>query len=223
MEKSFSKATLAVLFLSIFALLVLATPVAKAQSITVTLTPSSGVSGTQVVVIATNYPTGDTTFSVTFGSTTEPPIITGAWMNTGSTLFNVPTVAPGQYVVTVTDQNGVSGTATFTVTIGAPSAPPAVSTPPTGTSSTVPSGTSPTYYPATPYVGVPSKSGFWSPLAIGIVAFVVAVACFTTVVFVRRGSQGPVAVEDTSSYKPKSSVEKAQPYQSKSTVQETSP
>jgi hypothetical protein len=224
MKKSFSKATLVLLFLSIFALAVIIAPVAMAQSITVTLSPSSGAPGAQVIVYASNYPIGDTTFSVKFGSTAEPSIYTGTWTNTGSAAFNVPTVSTGKYTVTVTDQNGVYGTATFTVT-----QPPLVVITPgptgsstgTGTASTAPSGT--TYYPVAPYGGVPSKSGFWSPLAIGIVALVVAVACFTTVVFVRRGRQGPGSAEAYSNYKPQPSVENTQTYASKATVQATSP
>jgi hypothetical protein len=228
MKKSFSKATLAVLFLSIFALVVMTAPVAKAQGITVTLNPSSGPPGAQVIVIASNYPTGDTQFSVKFDSTDEPSIYTGTWTGSGSAAFYVPTVATGKYTVTVTDQNGVSGTATFTVTqppvvviTPAPTGTSTGASPGTGTSSTGPSG--PTYYPVTPYGGVPSKSGFWSPLAIGIVAFVVAVACFTTVVFVRRGRQGPVRLEDDSSYKRGPPAGSTQPTSYKSTAQEASP
>jgi hypothetical protein len=229
MEKSFSKAVLAVLFLSMFALVVMTAPVAKAQGITVTLSPPSGPPGTGVVVSATNYPTGDTSFSVTFGSTPEPSIATGSFDTIGTSLFYVPTVDVGKYTVTVTDQKGVSGTATFTVT----QPPTIVVTPaPTGTQTGTSSG-APTSSPIGgvptnfyPYgSGPPSKSsaGFWSPLAIGVVAFVVAVACFTTVVFVRRGRQGPVRLEDDSSYKPRSPVGSTQPTNYKSTAQETSP
>ena len=231
-EKNFSKVALTVLFLSIFALLVMTAPAAKAQGITVTLTPSSGPPGTEVIVQASNYPSGDTWFSVTFGSTPEPSIATGSFDNTGTAALNVPAVDVGKYTVTVTDQNGVSGTATFTVTqpptvvlTPAPTGTSTETSPGTGTSSTAPSGTSPTYYPVTPYSPIQSKSGFWSPLVIGIVAFVAAVACFTTVVFVRRGRQGPelVSVEDKSGYRPSSSVENTQPYTSRPTGQETSP
>jgi len=222
-------ATLTVIFLSIFALMVVTAPTAKAASITVTLQPSSGPPGTQVIVYVSNYQTGDTTFSLTFGSTTEQSIYGGYGETSASGPLYVPTVATGKYVVTATDQNGVSGTATFTVT----QAPEVVVTAaPTGTSTgTLGTGTSsttssvPTNYPVTPYGGIPSKSGFWSPLAIGIVAFVLAVACFTTFVFVRRGRQGPelASVEEKSSYKPSPSFESAQPYTSRPAAQETSP
>ena len=225
MEKSFSKATLVVLFLSIFALMVITAPAAKAAGITVTLKPSSGAPGAQVIVYASNYPNGDTQFSVQFGSTTEPSIYAGVWGETSATaMFNVPQVDPGKYTVTVTDLNGVSGTAQFTVTQAAP----IVVTPaPTGTSSGAPTsspigGVPTNYYP---YGSSPPSGGggFWSPLAIGIVAFVVAVACFTTVVFVRRGRQGPVRLEDDSSYKPGSPVGSTQPTNYKPTAQEASP
>ena len=226
-RKSFSKVAVAFLFLSIFALVVMTAPFAKAQGITVTLSPSSGPPGTMVIVYVSNYPSQDTTFTLKFGSTTEQSIYGGYGASSASGPLYVPVVATGQYTVTVTDPNGVSGTATFTVT----QAPEIVVTPaPTGTSTgTSGTGTSstapsiPTYYPVVPYSGAPSKSGFWSPLAIVIVALVVAVACFTTVVFVRRGRQGPLLAEDDSTYKPSPSAENAQPFKPKSGVQETSP
>jgi hypothetical protein len=227
MEKSFSKVALAILFLSIFALAAMTTPAARAQTISVNLSPSSGPPGTLVIVYVSNYPAQDTTFSLTFGSTTEQSIYGAYEANSASGPLYVPTVQTGKYTVTVTDQNGVSGTATFTVTqtpeIVVTPGPTGTSTGTsgTGTSSTAPSG--PTYYPVTPYGGVPTKSGFWSPLAIGIVAFVVAVACFTTVVFVRRGRQGPARLEDDSSYKPGSPAGSTQPTSYKPTAQETSP
>ena len=228
MEKSFSKVVLAILFLSIFALAAMTTPAARAASISVTLSPSSGPPGTLVIVYVSNYPAQDTTFTLTFGSTTEQSIYGAYEASSASGPLYVPTVALGKYTVTVTDTNGVSGTATFTVTqppvvviTPAPTGASTGASPGTGTSSTGPSG--PTYYPVTPYGGVPSKSGFWSPLAIGIVAFVVAVACFATVAFVRRGRQGPVRLEDDSSYKIGPPAGSTQPTSYKPTAQETSP
>jgi hypothetical protein len=234
MEKSFSKVALAILFLSIFALAAMTTPAARAQTISVTLLNSQdqpisqGPVGTQVIVEITNYPSSDFTFSVTFGTANVGAIVTGPTFTTASTMFNVPAVALGKYTVTVTGSEGETGTAKFTVTQAAP----IVSTPaPTGTQTGTSSG-SPT---SSPIGGIPTNyypygssppsrgTGFWSPLAIGIVAFVVAVACFTTVVFVRRGRQGLVSVEDHSNYKPSPSVENTQPYKSKSTVQEPAP
>ena len=226
--KSFSKVALAFLFLSIFALVVITAPLAKAQGITVTLSPSSAPPGTLVIVYVSNYPPEDTTFSLKFGSITEQSIYGGYEATSASGPFNVPVVATGKYTVTVTDQNGVSGTATFTVTQAASIVvTPAPTGTQTGTSPGVPTsspiGGIPTnYYPYG--TGPPTKStGFWSPLAIGIVAFVVAIACFTTVVFVRRGRQGPGSAEDYSNYKPQPSVENTQTYASKATVQTTSP
>jgi hypothetical protein len=202
-EKSFIKVTLALLFLSVFTLVVIMAPVVKAQSASLTFTPSEGPPGAQVIVTIKNFQNPDTvtvkldtinvgTFTTSYGYTVE------------SMLYTIPVIAPGTYTVTATGSAGDSATATFTVTQA---------------SATV----SPTYIAVTPYGGIPSKTGFWSPLAIGIVAFVVAVACFATVVFVRRGRQGPVSVEDNSNYKPSVSVENTQPYKPKSTVQETSP
>jgi hypothetical protein len=218
MEKGFSKVTLAVLFLSIFTLAAIMTPTARAQSMSVTLNPSEGPIGTQVIVQITNYSSSDYKFSVTFGTANVGTIFTGSAFTVASTIFNVPTVSLGEYVVTVTGSLGESGTATFTVTQAAPIAP--TETPeetPTETSTGIPSGAGSTYSPVTP------TTGFWSPLAVGIVAFVVAIACFVTVVFVRRGRQERHSLEDSSSYKPASSVENTPPYRYRSSVQDTSP
>jgi hypothetical protein len=238
MEKSFTKVGLVVLFLSIFALAAIMTPpVRAAQTISVTLLNSQdqpisqGPVGTPVIVQITNYPSSDYSFTVTFGTANVGTIETGPTYTIASTLFNVPpSAALGKYTVTVTGSEGETGTATFTVTQAAPIVvTPAPTGKQTGTSSVTPTS-SPTggiptnYYPYG--TGPPSKgTGFWSPLAIGIVAFVLAVACFTTVVFVRRGRQGSeqVSVEDKSSYKPSSSVENTQPYTLRPTVQGASP
>jgi len=220
MEKGFGKVTLALLFLGIFALVVVIVPVAKAQSASLTLTPSEGPPGTQVLVKISNFQNPDTV-NIKLGTITVGTLTTAYGYPVASMGYTIPVVTPGEYTVTATGSAGDSAIATFTVTQGFATATPGQSQP--GTSTTAPSGASPTYIPVTPYGGVPSKSGFWSPLAIGIVAFVVAVACFATVVFVRRGRQGPVSVEDDSSYKPRSSVDNTQPFNPKSTVQETSP
>ena len=55
MEKSFSKATLVLLFLSISVAAIIM-PIAKAQSMSVTFTRSEGNVRTQVIVEITNFP-----------------------------------------------------------------------------------------------------------------------------------------------------------------------
>jgi hypothetical protein len=209
MEKSFTKLTLALLFLSVFTLAAITSPVAKAQGMSLTLTPSEGPPGTQVIVAVANFPPTETAVSVTLGGTNVGSIyVTGYSSSSASEIFYVPTVPVGKYTVTATGSEGEVATATFTVTpIGTS----------TGTPSGIPSGIGPTYSP------VKAAAGFWSPLAVGIVAFVVAIACFMTAVFVRRGRQGPVRLEDDSSYKLRSPVGSTQPTNYKSTAQETSP
>lgn len=220
MEKSFSIVTLALLFLSIFALVVVMAPVAKAQGASLTFTPSTGPAGTEVIVAISNFRNPDTV-TIKLGTINVGTFTTSYGYPVESMGYTIPVIPPGTYTVTATGSAGDSATATFTVTQGFATATPGPTQ--SGTSTTGPSGVSPTYIPVTPYNYAPPKSGFWSPLVVGIVAFVVAIACFTTVVFVRRGRQGPVSVEDNSSYKPSSSVENTQPYKPKSTVQETSP
>jgi hypothetical protein len=56
-----------------------------------------------------------------------------------------------------------------------------------------------------------------------LVAFVAAVVCSVTVLFVRRGRQEGSSLEDSSGYRPASTVENVPPYGSRSPVQETSP
>jgi len=220
MKKSFSKVTLALLFLSIFTLVVVMVPVAKAQGASLTLTPSQGPPGTGVIVAISNFQNPDTV-TIKLGTITIGTLQTSYGYPVTSMGCTVPVITPGKYTVTAAGSEGDSATATFTVTQGFATATPGQGQ--YGTSSTAPSGVSPTYVAVTPYGGIPSKSSFWSPLAIGIVAFVVAVACFATVVFVRRGRRGPASIEDNSSYKPRASVENTQPFKPTSTVLETSP
>lgn len=212
------------LFLSTFTLAAVVTPTARAQSISVTLNPSEGPVGTQVIVQVTNYHYGGAEFSVTFGTVNVGTIYAGpsgtvfGGPSFASTMFNVPTVSQGEYVVTVTSSSGEFGTATFTVTPEATVAP--TETPdetPTEPSTGTPSGNAPTYVPVKP------ETGFWSPLMVGVVAFAVAAGCFVTVVFVRRGRQERPSLEDYSSYKPASATENIPPYRYRSPVEETSP
>jgi outer membrane protein assembly factor BamB len=100
------------------------TPSPPTQSLSVTLTPSEGPAGTQVVVQITNYPSTDYTFSVTFGTSNVGTIVTSPEFHAASTIFSVPTVSLGKYVVTVTGSTtGDSGTATFDVTQTSSSTP----------------------------------------------------------------------------------------------------
>jgi hypothetical protein len=200
-------------------------PIAAAQSqgIAVTLSPAQGPAGTFFIIYITNYALDDTTFTVTFGSATLQDIYTGPTDTSGSGGEYVPNVAPGQYTITVTGSFGESGTATFAVTSGSASTSPPVSSSPAPYQSptTTYSGTGgvlPYSYPtASPATG---GGGFWSPLAIGVVAVVVALACFMTVVFVRRGGGGGGAARryreererERESYRSTSLPENAAPY-----------
>ena len=231
-EKSFSKVALALFFLSIFILTATMTQTAMAQGIAVTLNPSSGSVGTNVIVYVTNYTTTDSQFSVTFDTAKVGTIYTGSAYSSQSALFTVPQASEGQHVVTVVGNSGDTGMAAFSVTTG-------ISVSQTETPAQTPSGTStgtntgaytgtytgsysgsyagPTYSPAKP------QGGFWSPLVVGVAAVLVAVVCSVTIVFARRGRQERPLLESSSSYKPASAVENAPPYGYRSSAQGTSP
>jgi hypothetical protein len=107
----------------------------------------------------------------------------------------VPWVSPGGYNITASDNNGDSGTATFTVT--GSSASPAPTTTSTSSASVAPtvaptySGTTSTpYYTYQPtYSQPPQNNGFWSPLVIGVVA-VIAAAALISITFMFRARSG---------------------------------
>jgi hypothetical protein len=224
--KSFSKVALPLLFLSIFSIAATIMPTARAQGMAVTLTPQEGPVGTNVIVQVTNYTTTDSTFRVTFDTGNVGTIYTGSAFRTQSTLFIVPLVSEGQHVVTVVGSSGDTGMAAFTVTqgetvsqTGTPVETPAGTSTGTntGTYTGFPSVNGPTYSPAKP------QTGFWSPLVVGVAAFLVAVVCSVTLVFVRRGRQERASLEASSSYKPASAVESAPPYGYRSSAPGTSP
>lgn len=210
MKKSLRKATLALFFLSILALATTLTPIGKAANLSVTLNPAQGPPGTIVLIVISNFQTPNV-LSVTFG-TTNVRTITAHTYSTASMDFQIPQVSPGTYTVTVTDSTGGVATTTFTVTQASSTIPEET---PIETPEETPAWLSPTDSPAA------GDTGFWSPLTVGIIAAVIALAGFTTFLYVKRGRQETPSAQDTTQYKPRSSVQATSSYKPASSVQDT--
>ncbi len=204
------------------------TPLANAEDQTLTLGPNQGPVGTTVYVVGMGF-ASDTWAGIRFGESQ----VAGAYVSTTfgriAVGFSVPSVLPGTYIVTATDEAGGFATATFTVTsqVSTPT-PTATQAQPTPTSSAGPTsspGTSPSEEP-TPTEETwlypthrPSPSpaaeagGFWSPpLIIGLVA--VAVVAFlvpTTFLLRRRGNRETLLNEKAPPYRPEPSAQAGEP------------
>ncbi|HYA77433.1 MAG TPA: hypothetical protein VEF91_01830 [Verrucomicrobiae bacterium] len=145
MKKRFGKAMLAVLFLSVLTLVVMVTPLVKAQS--ALLSASSGAAGSSVTVTANGFP-ADANVFVNFVEPTitlEMGIIVTGSTGSGSATFNVPAGTPaGSYSIKLSSQSSSDVASTpFTVTAStsatsplAPSATPSPSTSANPTSTT---------------------------------------------------------------------------------------
>ena len=120
MKKRFSKVMLAVLFLSVLTLVVMVTPLVKAQS--VSLSASSGAAGSSVTITATGF-TADENVYVNFVEptyTNEMGIIVTDSTGSGTATFNVPAGTPaGSYSIKLSVQGyarAYVASAPFTVT-----------------------------------------------------------------------------------------------------------
>jgi hypothetical protein len=157
MKKRFSKVMLAVLFLSVLTLVIMITPLVKAQ--TMSLSPSSGPVGTTVTVRLSGFNTAGDTEIVDLAGTNFPSYELGP-MNTGSTgsgtaTFTIPasqnpqygvtySVTPGTYTISAsgTTYTSDSASATFTVTASTSATPtPAPTATPTPSTSATPTST----------------------------------------------------------------------------------
>ena len=197
-KKKFSVATLVFPFLSVLILVMIITPVSKADSPTISLDPSQGPAGSMVIVYIRGVPVpSDVTFGTTHIGTVTP------WPGTSSSnlLIKIPQEPPGTYTVTATSTMGVL-TATFTVTQG-PS--PTPSETPQETPDSTPQGSDPTNYPVT------TNNGFWSPLSIAIISMVIAGAVFATALYVRRGRQQTPRYQETGHYEPQFTITSKKP------------
>jgi hypothetical protein len=213
LKEGLARVTLALLVLSILTSAAAITPVAKAQGTELDIGPIQGPVGTVVSVAGTGFGV-NAQVSISFGqSAVATATADGAGtINTG---FTVPSVSQGTYTVTATDALGTSATAQFIVTSESPTPTPTATPAPTPTATPTPTLTStptPSIAPSTP---TPSESpwvyptyqppksptaesgGFWSPLAIGIVAAaLIAFFVPATLLYARHGKRKTLLDEE---------------------------
>ena len=124
MKKRFSKVMLAVLFLSVLTLVVMVSPLVKAQIGSVSLSPSSGAAGSSVTVTVSGFKPGVTIEVSLQGSNIGSITMHSAYQfvtdsaGSGSEAYTVPSVTAGSYSIVAVDpyNTGYSASATFTVT-----------------------------------------------------------------------------------------------------------
>jgi hypothetical protein len=198
MAKKFSVTALVLPFLSVLILVLIVTPVTKADASTMWLDPPQGPAGTMVIAHIRGLP--GPSLDVTFDTINIGPATNWPGTTSANLLFKVPQVPPGTYDVTAACYEG-SVAATFTVTQSTSPTPPETSDGPDGT----PTGSGPTNPPVT------ANTGFWSPLTIAIISAVIAGAVFATALYVKRGRQQTSQYQETSHYEPRFTVPSKKP------------
>jgi len=138
MKKRFSKVVLAALFLCVLTLVVMVTPLAKAQIGSVSLSPSSGAAGSSVTVTVSGFKPGvvlgislqGVPYPYYSSGTPGEIVLTGVEFVTnsagsGSETYTVPSVPAGNYSIVADDpyNYGYSASATFTVTASTSATP----------------------------------------------------------------------------------------------------
>jgi hypothetical protein len=154
------------------------------SSAAVSLSPTQGPPGTTVKITGSGFTVGGSA-SINFGTTyISGPTADGS--GGISATFNIPTMSPGIYTVSISGTGGKYASATFTVTqIG--------STPGIGSSST-----------ANPTA---KKASFWSAQVIAVIIAIAAIAIVTPIMLIyrRRGKQEMLVEEEYQPYKPQPS------------------
>ena len=185
--------TAVLVLLAVSILTSLTSKIVSAQA-TVTLFPSQGPAGTNVVVSGFGF--GDYALvTISFNGKNVQTTQTGGMAGQGivSGQFTVPTgTANGIYDVTVTDTSGNSVTAKFTVGASVATSTPtgSSSTSPVPTSSSSNNGGTTTYTPFVYPTLQPQNSGV-SPLIIGLIVLVVAVGIIVPVSFMFFRNRSP--------------------------------
>ena len=198
--KLLRKATIILVLLSILTLTVVAmVPSARASGPSLTLNPSSGASGPYLYVTAQGFGFAvNSQVTISVFNQQLAKVQASSDYGTIATTFLMPNSAPGSYTITATDDQGNSAAAQFLVLGGSGNTPTPATPPPTQSSNptSAPSGSNPTVAPTFSFATVkPSLTpgakgeGFWSPLVIGVVIAVVAVAILvpSAFFFMRRG------------------------------------
>jgi hypothetical protein len=213
------KETLARLAIAIVCLAILSSALSLSQTVkgqgqTLSISPGQGPVGTTVAVSGTGFVT-TATITINFG----PTAVATTFASDGiiNSEFTVPSVPPGQYIVTAMDladfsmqhNAGLSAEATFTVTSGSSSstqaptplptivssstqAPPAVTSAPSSSGNPRLS----TYQPTTG-----SSGGFWSPLTISLIAAaLIAFSVSAGLLYSRRGKEKTMLEEKPPPY-----------------------
>ena len=184
--------TAILVLLAVCVLTSLTSEIVSAQA-SVTLYPTQGPVGKQVIVNGLGF--GQyASVTISFnGKVVQQTQVTGMYGGMVAGLFTVPAgTADGTYNVVVTDSDGNSATAPFIV--GASVATPAPSSPSNSPFPTSPSGSNngvtPTYTPFIYPTIQPQNSGL-DPLIIGLIVVVVAVAVIVPMFFMFFRNRSP--------------------------------
>ncbi len=160
---------------------------------TITLMPSQAPAGSTIIVSGSGFPDG-TPVTVKFNGIVVQSQAQGhGFQNLLDTSFTVPHLQDGSYTVTASDATGqYSASTTFTIGVTVATSGPTTSSSAASPSSTSPTsssssntGVTPTYTPFVYPTLQPQNSGF-SPLIIGLIVVVVAVAIGVPVTFMLK-------------------------------------
>lgn len=214
-------ATIVLFVLSMLTLFVAMSPVATAQvQATISVTPSIGSIGSAVDLVGSEFNFGSLV-SVSLGDLAVASVYADNVSGSIEVGFTVPSESAGDYVITAVDTLGGSASTTFTIIseTGGPiqtSAPSSGSTTTTTTSTTTsttsttsvptsnpsatsnPSSSGTTYIPPVhraTAVPVAKSGGFWSPLAIGIVAAALIIFAVPAAFLYARHGKGKMYLE----------------------------
>lgn len=190
LKQALVTAVLVLLAVSVLTSLIAKTVSAEA---TVTLYPTQGPVGKQVIVNGQGF-ADYASVTISFnGKTVQQTQVSGMYGGIVAGLFKVPAgTADGTYNVVVTDSSGNSVTVPFIVGASlATSAPSSSSTSPNPTSSSGSNnGLTPTYTPFI-YPTLQPKSSGLDPLIIGLIVVVVAVGVIVPVFFMFFRNRSP--------------------------------
>jgi hypothetical protein len=200
LNKGLAKASIVLIVLSVLALLAAVLPIADAALVDFHLNPTQGVAGTSVHVTASGFK-GQVTIS--FGNKVVVKTFSSGMPEQVSTVFSVPSVSAGTYLMQIVDENSNYASASFTILSTEP-----VFTPTPSDSSQTPKVSATPKASSTPKTSATPKptsaAGFWSPPVIIGAIVVAAVAIIVPMFFIfrRRGSRDLRREDEVPIYKP---------------------